>query len=406
MLEKKWIKYILVICFIVSHLLNAFTVNMLEIFVHNEKGSFILTGIFNLLSLTGFLWVTVAILYNSRVAKLNSIYLVLPATLISLALTSYYFSVYPIKVWEIIFYVLNKLISLVLCILLIFTIDNYKYKLRYLAYFGLALVLFLPANSLDFLAKLTETNSFFNFKLFGLWHILFLALFILFALCLTKYLRNKSPQQQYLVILGLALILEFKLFARFSFVRLHNYQTSIGIIGALPLYICSFGAMLLPIAIGTRNKIFQGILFLVNMPGAIIVMVNPTTGPCNIFTYNSVYFFVSHIMLFGTTMMLPKYLEARPNLQVLKITGITLALYFIAMVFINALGIYIFRTNPNFSFVSNCPMPVPIDRIFRLRNKYFNFSPIYLFVLWLVQYTLAVITYFIYRMLNKKSSKV
>ena len=184
--------------------------------------------------------------------------------------------------------------------------------------------------------------------------------------------------------------------------RVQDYQNVKGFMGALPFYVCSFGMLLLPFAIFSRSRVFQGILFLVNMPGAIIVLVNPSTGPTNIFHYNVMYFFVTHIMLFGITMMLPIYLEGKPNRQIAKVTGLVLAVYFIFMVGLNSIAINLSKgINPNFSFVSESPLPIPIDKIMQITIYKVTFSPIYLLLLWIVQYGISLITYFIYKNLTK-----
>lgn len=107
-------------------------------------------------------------------------------------------------------------------------------------------------------------------------------------------------------------------------------------------------------------------------------------------------------MLFGITMMLPIYLEGKPNRQIAKVTGLVLAVYFIFMVGLNSIAINLSKgINPNFSFVSESPLPIPIDKIMQITIYKVTFSPIYLLLLWLVQYGISLITYFIYKNLTK-----
>ncbi len=401
-MTKRKFNYILLVTFFFFQIVNCMSANLLEGFVHLENAGIIFDNFFRVLSFTGFLWIIIGLLYEKKEASLNAFYFVMPATVLELSLSYFYFSIHPIELWEIIIYFISNIITIICTIVLYLQTPNKKYSMTYFKHFIYSVVLFIPLNFLHPLVRIMGNNKFWNFKLFGIWHILFLLAFIGFAILLEKYLKKFNKEQRYFIILGLALILFFKLLCRFSFVRVQDYQNVKGFMGALPFYVCSFGMLLLPFAIFSRSRVFQGILFLVNMPGAIIVLVNPSTGPTNIFHYNVMYFFVTHIMLFGITMMLPIYLEGKPNRQIAKVTGLVLAVYFIFMVGLNSIAINLSKgINPNFSFVSESPLPIPIDKIMQITIYKVTFSPIYLLLLWLVQYGISLITYFIYKNLTK-----
>lgn len=400
-MRQKKLGLFLFLFFILTQILNCMTANLLEAFIHYNLG-LVFANIFRLIAMTGFLWLTLGFLFNNTKAKLQSFYFILPATLIEMIFSGYYLAVHPLPKLEVFFYWLSNISTITGAIYLFLTAETKKYQLGYLKDFFLTLVFFIPLNIFQPLAKAEE--SFFTFKLFHFWHFIFLGLFIIFAYGLKCYLAKQTKERQFLVIFSLATILFFHLMCRFSYVRLNDYQSSKGIFGALPFYICSMGALLLPLAIYSRNKVFQGLLFLINMPGAIIVLVYPTTGTCSLFHYNVIYFFANHILLFGITMMLPIYLEGKPNLKVLKTTGITLAIYFLVMVLINNLTIYLTNgLDPNFSFVSHSPVPLAVDKILWINFYRITFSPFYLFLLWLVQYSLSLLTYFIYGLFVRRN---
>lgn len=402
-MKKRYLNYIFLFVFLILEAINCFSANLLEGFRHHENIGVILSNLFRFIAMTGFLWIPLALLYDSKMAKLNGFYFVLPATILELAFSYFYLNIYPMNILEICVFYLRGIVRIVLIITLFLKEKDRRYSLKYFNYFIVSLLFFIPLNFLEPLAIKLHEKRFLLFRLFSVWHFLFLFLFIGFALGLEKFLEKKNNEIRYLIIFGLSIILLYKLLCRFSFVRLQDYQEVKGFMGALPFYVCSFGMLLLPFAIYSRNKVFQGILFLVNTPGAIIVLVNPSTGITNIFHYNVLYFFVTHIMLFGITMMLPIYLEGKPNLKTVKITGILLACYFITMVFLNGLAIIISNgNNPNFSFVSKSPIPVPIDNMFLIRIHRIRFSPIYLILLWAAQYGLACVTYLIYRTITKR----
>ena len=395
---KAQLNRILALIYLVSIILISFIPNTMEAFMHFDL---LIFNIIQIISFTSFLWIMLGLLYESKMAKLNAFYIALPFTLFRLFFFKKYIELYNFNTFYDVIFFFNLIIEIILSIYLFITLDNKKYHLKYLLYQLIISILFIPQNIFTPLALRLSKYNYFNFTNFSIWHILFLFLFIISAISLYLYLRNKEQKQIKIILFSISLIILFNILTRFSYTKLYDYQDTKGIYGALPIYVCSFGSILLPMAIYFNNKIFRSILFLVNCPGAIIVLINPTTGITDIFNYNVLHFFYFHILLFITTLMLPIYLDAKPNKYTLIYAGISLIIYFTIISLINA-GVYFFTNyDANFSFVTTSPIKVGIENYLKFQIFGLTYSILYLFILWLVQYSLAISTYIIYKLVNK-----
>ncbi len=397
---KRQLNKILVLVYLLSSIFVSFIPNTMEAFMY-YKPSFLVANILQIISFTNFLWLILALLYDSKMAKCNAFYIALPSTIFKFIFIKDYLSFYEVNYFHLFALLFNLILEIILSIYLYFKLEDKKYNFKYLLYQLIILILFIPQNAFNPLAIKLAKNSFFNFTNFSLWHFMFLFLFILSAIILYLFLKNKNKRQIQIVLLSLSLIILFNLLNRFSYTALYNYQETTGIYGAIPLYICSFGSVLLPIAIYSNNKKFMSILFLINCPGAIIVLVNPTTGIVDIFTYNVLHFFYIHILLFITTLMLPIYLDAKPSKGTVLNAGIALLIYFIIVSLINAVVYCYTNYDANFSFVTTSPIKVGIEKYLQFHLFGLTYSILYLLILWLVQYGLATITYYIYKIIYK-----
>ena len=170
-------------------------------------------------------------------------------------------------------------------------------------------------------------------------------------------MKNKGKPERVTALYLLSMVLLHQLCMRFSFVRLQDYQTAHGIVGALPLYVCSFGVVLLPIAVLSGSAFFQGALFMINCPGAIIAFVWPNTGPVTIFHYNVTYFVFSHILLFVTTAHLAISADGMPRRAHLAHLSYAILAYYLLMVVLNGIAVRFGNGyDPNFSYVAQCPL--------------------------------------------------
>lgn len=406
MRKSNYINIILAMIYLVLEVLNASSSNLLEIMLHNNTPTLIIGNIIRIISMSSFLFILLGLLRDNKMAKLNSFYIIMPFTIAELMFSNDYIYISPMSIFEMIIYYVNHIFIIFIAIYLFLDLKDKKYKLNYLKWFILSLIFFIPLNIFEPLAFSLDKIEFLKFKIFNLWHIIFFILFILSAVIFYLFIKKSKEEERYEIIFGSSLILFYMLISRISFCRLNNYQTSIGILGAVPLYVCSFGTMLLPLAIYLKNKKFLNILFLVNMPGAIIVLVNPTTGITNIFHYDVVYFFVTHIALFTITLMIPIFLATKPNIKSLKSVAISLAIYFVVILFINLIVTNTTNIDPNFSFVSKSPLNVGVDKLMVVKVNKASFSVLYLFILYIVQFSLAAATYLFYRIYNNFYKKI
>ena len=395
---KAQLNKILALIYLTSIILISFIPNTMEAFMHFDL---LIFNIIQIISFTSFLWIILGLLYESKMAKLNAFYIALPFTLLRLIFLNNYISLYNFDIYYSVIFYINLIIEIILSIYLFITLDNKKYHLKYLLYQLIITILFIPQNIFTPLALRLSKYNYFNFTNFSIWHILFLLLFIISAITLFLYLKNKNRRQIKLILFSLSLIILFNILTRFSYTKLYDYQETRGIYGAIPLYICSFGSIILPLAIYIDNRKLSSTLFLINCPGAIIVLVNPTTGITDIFNYNVLHFFYIHILLFVITLMLPIYLDAKPTKYSLIYAGFSLIIYFTIISLINA-GVYYFTNyDANFSFVTTSPIDVGIEKYLQFKMFGLSYSILYLFILWLVQYILAICTYMIYKLVNK-----
>lgn len=404
-MHKKYINIILAVIFLILEILNTFTPNLMEIFNTPHNNLNVLSNIIRIITMTSFMWILIGLLFDKRIAKLNSFYFILPATIINLFLSREYINVTPINNYELAIYYIDNIYTIILAIYLFMLTKDKKYNLKYFRYLIYSIIIFIPLNIFNPLSVYLSKYSFLNFKLFGFYHILFFFLFILSAIFLYKFLYKKNKEERYLIIFALSLMLFFHLACRFSYCRLHDYQDSYRIYGALPLYVCSFGTMLLPLAVYLRKKTFLNVLFLINMPGAIIVLINPTCGAVNIFSYNVIYFFVNHIGLFIITLMFIFYLDIMPSKKSVMTVGFSLGIYFICIVIINSFIFSYLNIDPNLSFVSKSPIGGNVEKIGTIKFIKASVSILYIFILWLVQYSLSLGTYLIYKVI-KNNSKI
>lgn len=387
---------------------NAFSANVMEQFVHMNGFAAVFGSVSRWLSMTGFVILPAALLYGEERCKALSYCAVLPFTLLGVCFSGNYFSVHRAAPFEIVSYALSNAAILAACVYLFFFEERPKAGAVYvkaLPLLGLIALGVAPLNLLMQFPALMHAEP-FMFHRFGVWHILFIFLLIGATIAAYYYLRGKDRETRRMALFLVSAALFFQLSVRFSFVRLQDYQDSHGIVGALPLYVCSFGIMLLPFGIMSRSRFFQSVLFLINTPGAIIAFVWPSAGPVTIFHYNVTYFTVSHILLFVTTAHLTISLKYAPQRRDFAHLSYMIALYYVAMAVFNALAVrYGHGYDPNFSFVSASPLPIPFHLILPLHIAGISISPIYMGILYAVQYSLCTVTYGIYKLFARAAGR-
>ena len=420
---KKAPAYILAALIFVFAVWNCFAANVMEQFVHFYSVPSVIGGVARWIGLTGFVILPVALLFREPRCRVLAVFVILPAILAGLFVSAPYFAAHRATPAEFAAYVLFNASSFAACLYLLSEYIRERFFPERLHGRGVSarsaaalfFLLFLGCAPLNFFMQFPALMRvpWLRFRLFGSWHILFVVMLVLTTLFLVRLFKYKTQEEKFFAMLYLSGALFFQLAARFSFVRLQDYQTSHGIIGALPLYVCSFGIALLPFAILSRSHTFRCILFLINTPGAIIAFVWPTIGNFSVLHYNTTYFVYSHVLLFAITANLVATLGARPSFVHFKKLAYMIPCYYFAMLLLNSAALLGNPSyDPNFSFVSKSPLPVPFEKMFPLRIGHLSFSPLYLLILCAVQFALAFLTLAVFRLLTelfsdrKKSSSV
>lgn len=210
---------------------------------------------------------------------------------------------------------------------------------------------------------------------FGIWHLI--AIFVLIAITLGLYffLRKKDEEEkwQLLVILSLTFILTYVSKISVSFIS--GYQGKTQWFNMLPLYVCDIGAILIPIAMLTKKKFFLDNLFFVYAVGAMSVFVfmgiDSLNGNNYIFSFNYLYFILTHAILFALSIM-PVLLKLfKPKFKgILNGIAVFTVLYIVATVVSAYISTIAFPTDnpdiwvywmPNYCFTQICPLPLPLN---------------------------------------------
>ena len=402
-LTKKLPNLILAALTFAAFIWCSFSANAMEQFVRLHGFANIFGSAARWICTAGFLAVLPALLTGERRCRAIAVFAVLPAEILSVVFSRAFFAVHAPAPHEIAAYALLHAAMAASCLLLIF--DGERPSKSDIARAArLFPLLLLGAFPLNFFMQFETlmTAEFLQFRNFGLWHVFFVLLLAGATVGLYFLLRGKTAEEKSMALFLLSLALFSQLCLRFSFVRLQDYQAAHGIVGALPLFVCSFGVVLLPFAVLSGSAFFRGALFMINCPGAIIAFVWPAAGEVTVFHYNVTYFVYCHILLFVTTAHLAVSLNGAPRKAHLKHLSYAIAVYYFSMVILNGLAVHWGHGyDPNFSYVAQCPLPLPLHTILPVRLGIFLFSPVYLLVLCAVQFALCLITYFIYGLFSK-----
>ena len=152
----------------------------------------------------------------------------LPATLFGLAFSGPYFAVCPAEPHEIAAYAAVNLSVLASCTYLAFGgLPAKKEAAGAAKLLPLLLLGVFPLNIFMQVRPLM-TAKFLLFRNFGPWHIFFILLLVAATVAVYFLLRKKSGEERFVALFLLSLALFFQLAARFSFVRLNDYQTEDG----------------------------------------------------------------------------------------------------------------------------------------------------------------------------------
>ncbi len=408
-ITKKTIPVILTVLFVGTSVWNGFAASVMEQFFHIRSAWEWASAAIHWLGMTAFVILPPALLFGERRCRALAVYALLPVLTAGACLAWVYFSLLPTPPDELAAYILSRSSAVAACVYLAAEQFSRRHKGAEFVPNGnilpRAAVLFLlvtlacfPLNFFMQFPALMEPKE-LKFTLFGKWHWFFIIETLASPAILSHFIKEKSKEEKFIALFMLSEALFFQFVLRFSYVRLHSYQSLKGIVSVLPLYVCTFGIAVLPFAILSRSPFFQSVLFLVNTPGAIVAFVWPPMEGSSVWNYNVTCFVFSHILLFAITANMALHLEAKPQKKHLMHLPYMIAAYYAVMLLLNTAAIRLSSTNsnPNFSFISKSPLPIALEKVWAVNIGPFTFSPLYYLVLVAVQYALALITYLIYR---------
>ena len=411
-LKKKEIKitsYVILGIFLVFLVLNSCNpITMGQFASWNNAGNIILSLI-RWISFIGIATLPLAIIYNKDKYKQLSMYVVLPCLIISLCASGQYFSLYDISTFYVVIHYLYHIFGILLCLYILLTYDFRNTKFSAKNFFITLLLLILGTFPLNIFqqSEALMNSGFLTYRIFGWWHLFFMVLLFAALLFVRWLLSKKSKEEAHLAMLCISIILLHQLLTRFSVVSTGSYHSLSNIFAALPLYLCSFGIVLMPFAIASKNKFFQTMLFMANMPGAFCVFVylDPGAG-FSILHYNVLYFVYNHLFIFVLSTLLPKFCQADIKFKYL------LHLLYISVIFIIFVSIcnnicVINGFNPNYSYVASCPLPIGnITTIGVLTIGSFTFPVVWLIILTLFYNLIFVVGLSFYRLVLLINNKI
>lgn len=96
----------------------------------------------------------------------------------------------------------------------------------------------------------------------------------------------------------------------------------------LPLHLCSLNAMILPIAVFTRNKILNNLLLLWSIGALFALIINISVSDAKIFSWVFVFYYFPHVLELGIPILMFLLGLAKKDLRCIASTlGITFAAY-------------------------------------------------------------------------------
>lgn len=409
--REKYYKIIMYVClgiFCFLLVLNSCNPITMAQFNFNSFGDAIL-AIIRWISFIGIATFPLAIIYNKEKYIQLSLFVVFPMFLISLCASGQFFSLYEVSTFYVVIHYLYHIFAIGLSILLLLSYNFKTIKFNAKNFFITLLLLILgtfPLNIFQQNDALMNSN-FLKYSLFGGWHFFFIILLIAALIFVRWILSKKDKESAQMAMLCMSIILLHQLLTRFSIVSTGSYHSLSNIFAALPLYLCSFGIVLLPFAIASKNRFFQTMLFMANMPGAFCVFIylDPGIG-FSILHYNVLYFVYNHLMIFVLVSLLPKYCQASTNFKYL------LHLLYISTIFIIVVSIcnnicIVNGFDPNYSYVSSCPLPIGnITQIGVLKIGSFTFPIPYLILLILFYNLIFVVGLLVYRLILFINNKI
>lgn len=96
----------------------------------------------------------------------------------------------------------------------------------------------------------------------------------------------------------------------------------------LPLHLCSISAVVLPIAVFTRNKVLNNLLLLWSFGSLFAILINVAVADAKILSWVFFFFYFPHVLEFGIPILMFAFGLAKKDVRCIGSTiGITLGVY-------------------------------------------------------------------------------
>jgi len=155
---------------------------------------------------------------------------------------------------------------------------------------------------------------------FSLLHIVSLLLASLIIVSLYFILKNKSERVK-IIVLG---ILSFSGISAI----IYNLVVWNSPLEYLPLHLCSLNAMMLPIAVFTKNKTINNLLLLWSLGALLALVVNSAQADYEIFSLTFAFYYFPHVLEFGIPILMFSLKLVKKDLKCIASTiGITFFSY-------------------------------------------------------------------------------
>jgi hypothetical integral membrane protein (TIGR02206 family) len=189
-------------------------------------------------------------------------------------------------------------------------------------------------------------NDFFlkensNFIPFSVQHLLVVLLLFLFGYLLIKWAKKQSEKTQ--ILTGNILTISISLFVIIGFV-IKIYGDNFNIQEDLPLHLCSFLALIIPIVSLKRNHLHYEIIFFLILAGTLQSIITPSSYSFLNFEFFRYWFVHAGLIIF---MMYATFIyKMRPTLKSVLKSFIGMQVYMVLMFVLNyLLGSNYFYTN-------------------------------------------------------------
>lgn len=173
---------------------------------------------------------------------------------------------------------------------------------------------------------------------FTLTHIISLIIAVIIVFCLYFILKNKSEKTKRitLFILSLSGIVAI----------IYNLIKWGSPLEYLPFHMCSINAIILPIAILTKNKYIGNLLILWCVGALIALILNYPAADYDIFSWTFVIYYFPHIFEFGIPILLFVFKVIKLDYKTIPVTLITTFVIYTIVHFINVgLNNYFIKNN-------------------------------------------------------------